>query len=107
MNLKFDYNNMMKDANINAVRFHAQPYPSFYLDLADEMGICVLDESAIWASGGGPKYDSEEYWKRADDHIRRLVARDRKRDDGGRDPALCVHCAQRVSQRQKQETTCV
>ncbi len=69
--------NMMKDANINAVRFHAQPYPSFYMDLADEMGVCVLDESAIWASGGGPKYDSEDYWKRADDHVKRLVMRDR------------------------------
>ena len=32
---------MLKDANANAVRLHAQPYPSFYLDMADEMGICV------------------------------------------------------------------
>ena len=68
---------MMKDANINAVRFHAQPYPEFYLDLADEMGICVLDESAIWASGGAPKYDSDLYMQRCKEHIERLVKRDR------------------------------
>ena len=68
---------MMKDANVNAVRFHAQPYPEFYMDVADEMGICVLDESAIWASSGALKYDSPEFWKNAEDHLRRLVKRDR------------------------------
>lgn len=40
---------MLKDANANAVRFTAQPYPSFYRDVADEMGICVLDESDLWS----------------------------------------------------------
>ncbi len=68
---------MLKDANANAVRLHAQPYPSFYLDVADEMGICVLDESGIWASDGGPKIDSEEYWEACENHIRNLVMRDR------------------------------
>ena len=68
---------MMKDANINAVRFHAQPYPEFYMDVADEFGVCVLDESAIWASGGAPKYDSDLYMQRAKEHIERFVKRDR------------------------------
>lgn len=67
----------IKDANANAVRPHAQVYPSFYLDMADEMGICVLDESANWASDGGPKFDSEQFWKASDDHQKRLVLRDR------------------------------
>jgi len=68
---------MLKAANANAVRFHAQPYPRFYMDLADEMGICVLDETAIWASDGGPKIDSEEYWTLCEDHLRRLIHRDK------------------------------
>lgn len=68
---------MMKDANINAVRFHAQPYPEFYMDVADEFGVCVLDESAIWASGGAPKYDSDLYMQRAKEHVERFVKRDR------------------------------
>jgi hypothetical protein len=68
---------MLKDANANAVRFHAQPYPRFYLDMADEMGVMVLDETAIWASDGGPKMDSEAYWESTHDHIARLVRRDR------------------------------
>ncbi|MGC4046972.1 MAG: glycoside hydrolase family 2 TIM barrel-domain containing protein [Armatimonas sp.] len=67
----------LKDANGNAVRLHAQPYPAFYLDMADEMGVCVLDETAIWGSDAGHAYDNPEFWTRADDHVRRLVLRDR------------------------------
>ena len=67
----------LKDANLNAVRLHAEPYPSFYLDMADEMGIMVLDETAMWASDGGPKLDDPAYWKDSEDHIGELVLRDR------------------------------
>lgn len=67
----------LKDAHLNTVRLHAQPYPSFYLDVADEMGIMVLDESAMWASDGGPKFDDPAYWKDSERHMRDLVLRDR------------------------------
>jgi beta-galactosidase len=69
--------NMLKDANANAVRLHAQPYPSFYLDMADEMGICVLPETGIWSSDGGPKMDSDDYWVYCRQHVRNMVLRDR------------------------------
>lgn len=68
---------MLKQANANAVRLHAQPYPSFYLDVADEMGIMVLDESAIWASHCSFNYDAPEFWERSMEHIESLVKRDR------------------------------
>ncbi len=67
----------MRDANQNAVRLHAQPYPPFYLDVADEMGILVLDETAIWASDGGPKLDDPGYWADTKNHIAELIFRDR------------------------------
>ncbi len=67
----------IKDMNGNAVRPHAQVYPRFYLELADEMGICVLNETANWASDGGPKLDSELFWESSKDHLRRFVKRDR------------------------------
>ncbi len=68
---------MLKEANANTFRPHAQVYPDFYMDVADEMGICVLSETAIWSSDGGPKIDSEEYWSRCNDHVERLIARDK------------------------------
>ncbi len=67
----------IKEMNGNAVRPHAQVYPRFYLDLADEMGICVLDETANWASDGGPKLDSEKFWEKSKEHLTRFVLRDR------------------------------
>lgn len=54
----------MREAGLNAARLHAQPYPEFYLDVADEMGILVLDETAVWASDGGPKLDDSAFFER-------------------------------------------
>ncbi|WP_183576829.1 glycoside hydrolase family 2 protein [Mucilaginibacter sp. X5P1] len=68
---------LLQNSHANAVRLHAEPYPSFYLDMADEMGICVLDETGMWASDGGPKIDAPDYWKNSDEHLRRFVLRDR------------------------------
>ncbi len=67
----------LHDAHLNAVRLHAEPYPPFYLDVADEMGIMVLDETAIWASDGGPKLDSDAFWQDTKSHVAQLVIRDR------------------------------
>jgi len=67
----------LHDAHENAVRLHAEPYPPFYLDVADEMGIMVLDETAIWASDGGPKLDSDAFWQDTKSHVAQLVVRDR------------------------------
>ncbi|MDR1919781.1 MAG: glycoside hydrolase family 2 [Tannerellaceae bacterium] len=68
---------MLKEAHANAVRLHAQPFPRFYLDVADEMGICVLDETGIWSSDGGPKIDSEAYWESCASHLKQLIQRDK------------------------------
>lgn len=67
----------IKNANGNAVRPHAQVYPRFYMEVADELGICVLDETSNWASDGGPKLDSPHFWEKSKDHLKRLVLRDR------------------------------
>jgi beta-galactosidase len=67
----------LHDAHANAVRLHAEPFPEFYLEVADEMGIMVLDETAIWASDGGPKLDSEVFWQDTKTQVAQLVIRDR------------------------------
>jgi beta-galactosidase len=67
----------IKNMNGNAVRPHAQIYPRFYLEVADEMGICVLNETANWASDGGPKMDSEKFWEASLTHLERFILRDR------------------------------
>lgn len=68
---------MVKDFGGNAVRPHAQIHPRFYMDLADEMGIMILDETAIF--GSSVKLNSEEpiFWERCAAQYDGLVLRDR------------------------------
>ena len=73
----FAWYKSLKDAGGNGVRLHAMPYPTFYLEVADEMGICVLDESAIWASHSQYNYALPITWDRFYAHVTRLVLRDR------------------------------
>jgi hypothetical protein len=73
----FAWYKALKDAGGNGVRLHAMPYPTFYLEVADEMGMCVLDESAIWASHSQYNYAESVTWERFYAHSARLVLRDR------------------------------
>lgn len=68
---------MIKDFGGNAVRPHAQPYPRAYLDLADEMGIVVLDETALFGSSLRLNFEDPAAWERFAAHYDALVLRDR------------------------------
>ncbi len=67
----------IKDAGENMIRPHAQPHPPFYLDLADEMGICVLDEAANFGSSISQNLKEPITWSRMQSHVDNLVLRDR------------------------------
>ena len=67
----------MKDLHGNAIRLHANLRPRFYLELADEMGIAILDESEIYASTMEINYHEPVTWERFHDHIDGMVLRDR------------------------------
>lgn len=68
---------MVKAAGMNFVRLHAQPYPSFFLDIADEMGMLIVDESAIYGSSKYTQSDHPQFLAACKDHLERLVRRDR------------------------------
>lgn len=68
---------MIKDFGGNAARPHAQIHPRHYLDLADEMGIVVLDETSIFGSSVALNFEEESAWKRCEAHVDGLVLRDR------------------------------
>jgi beta-galactosidase len=67
----------LKEVNGNAVRLHVLVRPRFYLDMADEMGIAILEESDIWASAMDYNYDVPDTWLRIGAHIDGMVERDR------------------------------
>ncbi|MDR1170511.1 MAG: beta-galactosidase, partial [Prevotellaceae bacterium] len=68
---------MIKDFGGNAVRPHAQPWPRVYYDLADEMGLMVLDETALFGSSIRLNPEEDITWQRSQEHFNRLILRDR------------------------------
>ncbi len=66
---------LYKDLGCNAFRFHAQPWERYWYDLADEMGIFVVHESALWC--GYYKWPDPRFWTNAAAHVRGNVLRDR------------------------------
>lgn len=68
---------MIQDFGGNAVRPHAQPHPRHYLDLADEMGLVVLDETALFGSSIALNFEDPAAWPRFEQHLDALVLRDR------------------------------
>ncbi len=68
---------LIRDFGGNAVRPHAQPHPRHFLDLADEMGLIVLDETAIFGSSIALNFEAPVAWERFAEHVDGLVRRDR------------------------------
>jgi beta-galactosidase len=68
---------MCKEAGVNSVRLHAEPYPAYYLDIADEMGMLIVDETAIYGSGKTMQADHPDYIENCRRHVELLVQRDK------------------------------
>ena len=68
---------MIKDFGGNTVRPHAQPWPRVYYDLADEMGLMVLDETGLFGSSIRLNLEEDITWERSQEHLNRLILRDR------------------------------
>ena len=64
-------------ANFNVLRFHAAPAPPHVYDVCDELGMLVIDESAIYASWGMIMPEHPRWLPECRDHLRRWVRRDR------------------------------
>ena len=68
---------LCKETGINFIRLHAMPYPAFYLDLADEMGMLLVSESAIYGSSKAMAADHPGFLAACHGHLRDFVRRDR------------------------------
>jgi hypothetical protein len=68
---------MLRDANMNHSRLHAHPHPRLYLDLADEEGILITNETAIFGAGKNQASEDARYWENARRHVQAFVKRDK------------------------------
>jgi beta-galactosidase len=68
---------MCKENGLNFIRLHAEPHPEYYLDAADEIGMLLVDETAIYGSAKSMPADHPVYLDMCMKHVERLVKRDR------------------------------
>ena len=68
---------LCKETGVNFIRLHAMPYPEFYLDLADEMGMLLVSESAIYGSSKAMLADHPDFLAACRRHLGDFVRRDR------------------------------
>lgn len=68
---------MAKTAHVNYIRLHAMPYPPVFYDVADEVGMLIVGESAIYGSSRNLALANPEFWVHAKSHLAARVLRDR------------------------------
>jgi len=64
-------------ANCNVLRFHSMPAPPHVLDVCDELGMMLIDESAIYASWQMLMPEHPDWMEHCREHLTRWVRRDR------------------------------
>ncbi|RLE92893.1 MAG: hypothetical protein DRN04_08950 [Thermoprotei archaeon] len=64
---------LLKNLSVNAMRLHAQPWPRIWYDLADEMGIMIVHESAVWCLGKCYRVEDPVFWQNFAEHLKGQV----------------------------------
>lgn len=64
------YLRVAKEGNNVIMRLHAQPWPSWWYEAADEVGMLIVWESAYWTYGRGYRVGDDRYWSNFRDHLR-------------------------------------
>ncbi|MBT3379270.1 MAG: hypothetical protein HN742_03605 [Lentisphaerae bacterium] len=68
----------MKAGNCVAFRLHTQPWQRKWLKVADEVGIMIIEEGALWCDGTGTyAYKDDRFWQNVQDHLAGMARRDR------------------------------
>ena len=68
----------MKEAHCVAFRLHTQPWQRKWLKVADEVGIMIIEEGALWCDGTGTyAYNDDRFWQNVRDHLVGMARRDR------------------------------
>jgi beta-galactosidase len=67
----------VKAANTNTFRLHTQPWLEPWYDVADEVGMLIVEEGAVWGRYNEYRVADPAFWSNFADHLRGMVSRDR------------------------------
>jgi hypothetical protein len=69
---------MIKAGNINTFRFHTCPWPKRWIDIADEVGVMIVNEAAVYTDRVGMyAYNDSLFWKNYRTHLAGFIRRDK------------------------------
>jgi len=66
-----------KQAGIRSMRIHTQPFQPHLLDAADELGMLIVDEAAVYCWHHVYAIEEPKFWQNYAQHLRDLALRDR------------------------------
>ncbi|HJN18605.1 MAG TPA: glycoside hydrolase family 2 TIM barrel-domain containing protein, partial [Armatimonadota bacterium] len=69
----------IKSANCVAFRTHTQPWRERWYDIADEEGLLMIPEGAVWNDDAFYALDDDRWWDNCALHLTRMVDRDKNR----------------------------
>jgi hypothetical protein len=75
----------IRDLGCVAFRLHANVWPDNWYQVADEMGMLIILESAIWCDSYNYALGDEAFWRNAEDHWRGIV------DDHENHPSVVMY----------------
>ncbi|MFA5293619.1 MAG: glycoside hydrolase family 2 TIM barrel-domain containing protein [Phycisphaerae bacterium] len=68
----------IKAGNNIAFRYHVSPWPKRWVEIADEVGVMIICEAAVYTDSIGMyAYNDEKFWANYREHLEGLVKRDR------------------------------
>jgi beta-galactosidase len=69
----------IKAANCVIFRTHTQPWPELWYETADEVGLMMVPEGAVWNDDGAYRVNDPQFWGNYATHLRALVDREKNR----------------------------
>src|SRR5262249_28486295 len=67
----------VKAGNNVAIRLHTQPWDEPWYDIADEVGLLVVEECAVWCDPWSYRLGDATFWTNYSHHLTAAVKRDR------------------------------
>lgn len=69
----------IKAANCVAFRTHTQPWPEIWYETADEMGLMMIPEGAVWNDDDTYRVNDPVFWDNYAKHLHAMVNREKNR----------------------------
>jgi hypothetical protein len=69
-----DYWRQIKAPNVFCFRTHTQPWPELFYEVADEVGLLMIPEGAVWNDDCSYRLNDPEFWNNYRVHVESMIS---------------------------------